>query len=1170
MAEKLTPQQKAAVIDRGGPLLVSAAAGSGKTKVLVDRLISYILDPVDPANIDDFLIITYTHAAAAELRGKIAAKLNERISENPGNRHLRQQLQRLYLAKISTVHSFCSELVKEYAYLLDVSGDFRVADENECLELQAKAMDTVLTDAYTNFAENPEIQMLFDSQGFGRDDGKVAEIILKTYTSARCHLDPNGWLDWCVSSTDVSQICDAGETIWGKYLIDKFRGYLGLQIDAMVAVTKAASLAENMEKPYLLLQSTVDQLQQLYDQNTWDGIREKMDIDYGVLSFSKKCDDPQLIERIKCVRNACKKGVSDILKDFSDSSDNILRDYEKTAVALRGLVLITKKFSQEYDRLKRARRTLDFSDLEHRTLDLLRGRDRKMTTKLAFEIGNRFHEVMVDEYQDSNAVQDAIFTALTAERGNCFMVGDVKQSIYQFRLADPGIFLEKYNNFHSPENAKSGEGRKILLSSNFRSGSAVIDAVNDVFYTCMSESVGGLQYTDDEALNVGIERVALNEPEIELCAIDVQEDTYGEESTYVAQKVHKLLDGKHYIRDKDKLRPIEPGDIVILLRSPGSVGGYYRRALYSYGISCASDKATVLLQEEEVSTLISLLQTINNPLQDISLVATMLSRVFMFTADDLANIRAKNKKCSFYEAVKRDNTPKTIAFLNTINQFRDLAKTSGIVQLISSILSTTKLDSIYGAMPDGETKVENIHAFCQIATAFESSNQSGLNAFISHLDVLAENGYSLPDASDQANCVRIMSIHKSKGLEFPVVILAGLSRDFNRKSATEQVLCDKDLGIGLFCVDVDKRIRYPSIARRAIASKILAEGMSEEMRVLYVAMTRASDRLIMTYASNRLEAELNTLAVRMNEKGNDLLVQEANCPGEWILLTALGRTESGQLFSLVNASCTSQFKSSPWLVSVEKVDQNAVSAGELAFDNVQIADENLVRIKNSLSYQYPHTLATVTPSKQTATQLKGRLKDDEVSQNTGYTTPSFRNWRKPEFIETTESGTVFGKLIHKVMQHIDISCCGSLTDIDKDLNRIVSVGYITPEEKNKVDISKIYKFFSSNVGRRAFSAGEILREFKFSILDDAANYDTSLKGEQILLQGVVDCAFIDDNGITVIDFKTDRVNNDNLQKTVDMYSGQVALYAAALSKIYNLPIKEKYIYFFHIDDFVKV
>ena len=581
MAEELTLQQKAAVADRGGSLLVSAAAGSGKTKVLVDRLISFIMDPVDPANIDDFLIITYTHAAAAELRGKIAAKLTERIAQNPGNRHLQQQMQRLYLAKISTVHSYCSELVKEFAYALDISGDFRVADENECTELQARAMERILDDAYNSLGKNPEIQALIDTQGFGRDDRMVAEVILKAYTSSRCHLDPEGWLDWCASCTYVEDLTDAGDSLWGKYPIDEFRQYLNLQIEAMRRITSASNRADNMQKPSSVLQSAVDQLDELYKQTTWEGIHNHRKIDFGVLTFPKSCTDYDLIDQIKAVRDACKKGISAKLDNFADSSEVVLKDFAKTSVSVCGLVAITKKFSKEYNSLKRARRVLDFSDLEHRTLDLLMGKNRRNVTKLATEIGDRFREVMVDEYQDSNAVQDAIFSSLTSQRSNCFMVGDVKQSIYQFRLADPGIFLEKYNTYPPAENAKLGQGRKVILSSNFRSSRAVIDAVNDVFSSCMSPTVGGLVYSEDEALNVGIERNDLDEPEIELRVIDVQEDTYAEESAYVAQRINELLDGTHCVRTKDSVRPILPGDIVILLRLLAATSAVHYRILAS-------------------------------------------------------------------------------------------------------------------------------------------------------------------------------------------------------------------------------------------------------------------------------------------------------------------------------------------------------------------------------------------------------------------------------------------------------------------------------------------------------------------------------------------------------------------------------------------------------------
>ena len=500
MAERLTKQQEMAVRDRGGKLLVSAAAGSGKTKVLVDRLISYLKDPIDPANLDDFLIITYTKAAAAELRGKIAAKLTELIAQEPENRHLRRQMQRLYLTKISTVHSFCADVLKEYAYSLDIPADFRVADETECAELQLLVLERILEQAYETAADDPEFCAFVDTQGLGRDDRQIPQILLKVYQSARCHLDPNGWLQWCCDAANVEGISDAAQTVWGKYLLENLHATLDLHIDALSRCAALALQADGMEKPAALFEETVVQLRHLRAASSWDDVLRRKNIDYGRLTFSKKCTDLELAERMKSVRGACKLSLEKKLSAFSDPSEAVLEDLKLSAVAARGLITLTQQFSEEYEKRKRSRRILDFGDLEHRMLDLLLGKRRTGPTAVAMELGARYREIMVDEYQDSNGVQDAIFEALTRKRDNCFMVGDVKQSIYQFRLADPEIFVEKYNSYVPAEAAQPGEGRKVLLSSNFRSSAGVISAVNDVFSVCMSPQVGGLYYGEAEQL----------------------------------------------------------------------------------------------------------------------------------------------------------------------------------------------------------------------------------------------------------------------------------------------------------------------------------------------------------------------------------------------------------------------------------------------------------------------------------------------------------------------------------------------------------------------------------------------------------------------------------------------------------------------------------------------
>ncbi len=1150
MGEKLTQQQKQAVMDRGGKLLVSAAAGSGKTKVLVDRLMAYLTDPVRPANLDDFLIITYTKAAAAELRGKIAEKLTQRIAEDPGNRHLQQQVQRLYLAKISTVHSFCADILREYAYQLDISADFRVADENECLDLQMRAIEQVLNTAYENAQQDPDFCAFVDSQGLGRDDRMIPEILLKVYRSAMCHLDPDMWLDWCVSAGSDSTNTDASQTVWGRYLIEDLQAYLDLQIEALMRCAREAATGEGMEKPAELLYSTLDQLRALRKCDTWDAVRGNMEIDYGRLVFSKKCTDEQLIQRIKAVRTACKKGVSNKLRRFSDDSSQVLSDMTASLAATRGLVALVKAFSQVYDKLKRSRRLLDFGDLEHRMLDLLLGKNRGGRTRISAEIGQRFLEVMVDEYQDSNVVQEAIFSALTDTRQNCFMVGDVKQSIYQFRLADPTIFLDKYNTYVPAQSAQPTQGRKVLLSSNFRSSGGVIQAVNDVFSTCMSPKVGGLTYGEEEILREGIPHCALNEPEVELYGIDVQADTYAEEATFTAQRIEQLLDGTHMVRQGEKLRPIVPDDIVILLRSPGSVGCEFQWALEQKGIRCTTGGGADLLQTEEVETLHALLQVISNPLQDIPLIAVLTSKLFAFTADDLAALRGGNRTVSMFAALQSYDTPKAKDFLQTLAQLRREAQLDNLSQLLASIFARTRIDSVYAAMPDGDTRVENLQSFCQVVTNFESGGSGSLNRLLQHLKVMQEKGLTSPVEQKTSGAVTIMSIHKSKGLEFPVVFLCGLSREFNREDVRAQVLCDKKLGLGLACVDRNNRIRYPSVAKRAIAAKILAQSLSEEMRVLYVAMTRARDRLIMTYARKNIQQELEDLSLRKDD--TLLMTQSADCPGLWVLLTALKHKDDGWSMEIVR--------------TVE--ESAAVATGDR--ENCTLSDETLEKIRSGLSFRYAHLAATELPSKQTATQLKGRDKDFEAAEDTAGARMPVRPWRAPSGTHALAQGMSYGNAMHAVMQHVRFSSCTDLEGTQLEIKRLVDEGYISPEQGKIVNARQISEFFTSEIGKKLQTESNVIREFKFSVLDDASRYCPEVQNEQILLQGVVDCALIESDGISIIDFKTDRVTQETLSAVTERYRPQLEAYSNALSRIYQKPIKSAQLYFFHTKQFVSI
>jgi len=1166
VAEKLTPQQQLAVDDRGGNLLVSAAAGSGKTKVLVDRLLKYIKDPVDPANIDEFLIITYTKAAAAELRSKIASKLSEHIAQEPGNRHLQRQLQRLYLTKISTVHSFCADILREYAYLLDISGDFRVADEYEVLQLRIRAMDQILEDAYQNIDNDPDLQAFVDTQGVGRSDSQVPEIILQVYGSAMCHIDPAAWCRSCVENAQLVGISDPIQTVWGRYLVDDLFACLDDQIQVSIACAEAVEGIAGLEKPAALLRDTVYQLQHLRQSTTWDEILQRKQIEYGRLVFPKKADDPAVTEPVKAVRNASKKLLAKKLKVFADPSNQVLSDLAQSAAAARGLMALVEKFKQRFDRMKRQRRVLDFSDLEHKTLDLLLGKSRSGPTAAAQEISRRFREIMVDEYQDSNGVQDAIFSAIT--KNNLFMVGDVKQSIYQFRLADPGIFLEKYASFVPAGAADPGLGRKVLLSSNFRSGGGVIEAANHVFFTCMSQAVGGIDYGEAEALREGVPHRPLPEPEVELYGIRVQEDTYAEEAAFVAERICQLTDGSHMVRQGDDFRPIVMDDIVILLRSPGPVAVEYIDALQQRGIRCASGAGSDLLLEPEVATLRSILQVISNPRQDIPLLATLASPVFGFTADDLAQLRSSNRNCCIYDALKHSPMPAAQQFLETLYTLRRTAAMASLPEILSKIFNLTRLDTIYASMTGGAAARENLQQFYQLAADFSHSG-GDLDRFLTHLEMLEQKGVASGSQESSAGCVTIMSIHKSKGLEFPVVFLCGLSKRFNQQDLHDPVLCHKELGLGLSCMDEANRVRYPTLSKSAIAARMLSDSISEEMRVLYVGMTRSKDRLIMTYASDSLEKDIKDIALRMDICGREAMTRNVGNPGKWVLYSALKRTEAGAFFDIGAKPNSSAVFDRPWLIRVCDgfiFEDTAISQEDTK--DTALPDAAIENLQQALSFRYCYQNATVTPSKQTATQRKGRTKDREAAEYAVEPKHLTRTWRQPSFLSDQADPTAYGTAVHAALQHIRYSACDSVQGVRDELDRMCREGLLTQEHAKQIYAPSIAAFFQTPMGQKLMNSQNVLREFKFSILDDAEDYAADLEGEKVLLQGVVDCALLESDGITVIDFKTDYVTDKTVDAVTAHYAPQVHTYAMALERIYQMPVKAKALYYFRLGRFV--
>lgn len=1163
MAEKLTPQQQLAVDNRGGKLLVSAAAGSGKTKVLVDRLMKYVLDDATPSNLDDFLIITFTEAAASELRGKIASKLSEHMANDPGNRHIQRQMQRLFLTKISTVHSFCTDIIREYAYRLDVAGDFRVGDENECAQLRSAAMEETLEAIYSQLDQLPEVQAFIDTQSAGRNDALIPEIVLDLYESSRCHLDPDGWLADCQIQADVSAVTDAAQTVWGLALVEDLKKYLNMQILAMEHCARAVEQLPGLEKAATLLWENVDQLTNLYNCTTWDEIVDHKELDFGRLTFSKKFDVPEITEHIKVVRDACKDSLKNKLVRFSDYSSEILADQQSCAKASKGLIYTAKQFSEAYNRLKKKRRILDFSDLEQYALELLLGKNRSNPTAAADEIGSRFREIMVDEYQDTNAVQDAIFSVLTRKRNNLFMVGDVKQSIYQFRLADPGIFLEKYESFDYAGRCAPGEGRKVMLSHNFRSSGGVIEAVNHVFSCCMSTDVGGLDYGEDEKLNEGIPHIPLGDCEVELHGIITQNNAYEEEAAFTADRIQQMLDGKHYIRDGENLRPITESDIVILLRSPGTTGSYFLSALEERGIPCSAGGSTDLLTTAEIEVLINLLKIISNPRQDIPLVGVLASPVGCFGADDLAALRCVKRNVCLYDALCASNEPKCIQFLQMLKSLREYAAFALLPDLLQQIYRITSMEYIFS---DPLAK-SNLFAFYQYAVGYSSVNNRDLDQFLRHLELLEKRGLPV-DKQAPFGCVNVMSIHKSKGLEFPVVFLCGLAKEFNRMDLNAQMLCHKELYLGLSCIDTQHRVRYPSLAKHAIAVRKLSESLSEELRILYVAMTRARDRLIMTYADKYLLNTLKRLASKLIYSSNQLICSDVKDAGEWVLFSALKRAESNDFFSVVGNTGKTSVSEFPWLVTLQQsevLEEDEVDLG----DTIREASSpvSIDEYKDAISFQYAYYAATKAPSKQTATQRKGRVKDREAEQDAPEQKQFTRHWRGATQRELNTAGKEYGNAMHNVLRFIRYSQCGCVESIREEINRLGQESFISPEHAALADADALARFFATDVGKKIMNSANVLREYKFSVLEDGENYAPELAGEKILLQGVVDCALIENDGITVIDFKTDAVTDETVSERLRDYVSQVETYAQALSRIFELPIKAKALYFFRLSKF---
>ena len=1180
MAVELTLDQRTAVENRGGSLLVSAAAGSGKTKVLVERLFRYIME--EQCAVDDFLIITYTKAAAAELRGKIAAELAKRVAEHPEDAHLRRQLFRVYQADIKTVDAFCAALLRENVYRLPpidghaLTPDFRVLDEQEAAMVKERVLERVLEDFYAGMDDRR--RQLAETLGAGRDDRALEKLVLELHRKLQSHPYPLEWLekvrrDWETLPEDLDR------SPYGRVIMedaaakaDFWAGLLEKSAADIADETVAAAYADRLAETAGQLRALAAACGSWKDMAFLRPAFRRMGVVKG---------ENEEKERLQALVKQCKAALKAMTAPFEISQADHLADLSAMAPAMLALADLTADFTRRYQAEKARRNAMDFSDQEHYAIQVLLTADGQ-PTDLAQQVAGRYREIMVDEYQDANDVQNCIFSAVSRREQNLFTVGDVKQSIYRFRLADPTIFLRKYNAYVSAAEAEDGQPRKVLLSKNFRSRPSVLDGCNAIFRSIMSRRMGEMDYGPEERLYFGAEYYPPHgDTAAEFHLIDVADteeerfDRTAVEARFVARRIREMLDAGYGVTDGDGLRRCTPEDFVILMRSPRSRLKAFTAALAAENIPCAADESSDFFSAVEIAVVWSLLQVIDNPRQDVPLISVLRSPLFGFTPDRLAAIRALQKDGDYYDALLLDESPDTQAFLHTLETLRAAACDETVDDLLWHIYGACHVMAVFGTMPGGQARKDNLTALYTYARQMAGAGKKSLFDFTAHLRTLLENG-DAPDLSTRQSVggVRIMSIHKSKGLEFPIVFLCDLSKRFDPRDTQEPVLVHPTLGLGVECVDRERSIRYDTVSKTAVALQLQRESKSEEMRILYVAMTRAQEKMIAVDCLRNARKRVADLAGVAGDPTPPEAVAAGKCLGDWVLLPLLCTAQGAGLCRWADVPTPAlTAEDGGWRVFLWD-DPAALNAPASRPDGVVLPDSAAAPPPFDpapLEWIYGHFRAALTPGKVTATQLKGRAIDEEIAQGA----PTRRRpvlFEKPLFLRETAGLTAAekGTAVHAVMQYIDFRTPATPSAVAAEVEKLAARRLLTAQQAAAVDCAMVARFLASPLAERIRGADKVWREYRFTLLTDAALYDPQAAGEELMLQGVVDCAFETPSGLVVVDFKTDRVTPQQQSQRAEGYRPQLEAYALALGQVLEKDVAEKLLYFFHTNSTVKL
>ena len=1151
---KFTPAQSAAIEARGGSLLVSAAAGSGKTRVLVERVVGLITDPVHPVDADQLLIMTFTNAAAAKLRADITARLAQEVRAHPGDRNLRQQMLLLQRASIGTVDAFCLHFVQQHFAALDVPPDFATAEEADLARIEQETLNTVLETAY----EDSDFRAFADLYDRGRTDSTAGQAVLELYHFTRAL--PHPALTLQDFAAMWQQDTPPQDSPWGRELLQLA---LARAQGAATLLNSGAAIAATDEAADLAYTAVmqddaarVDNLCYYLKKGDWDRCFTALDDVFagwrtaGRIKGGK--DSNQEASAASALRDRAKKQLETIRDDLLlCTAEEYAADRRRAAPLVAALVRVTQKFTDACFAAKCEEKVLDYADFEHLTLDLLLTENNERTP-LCRTVSARYAAVLVDEYQDTNALQDAIYFALARpEADNLFFVGDIKQSIYRFRQADPAVFLGKQQQW-KPYPQPAPQPAALALDANFRSAPDVIRGINYLFETFFSQGLGGVAYGDGQRLVVG--NPALDYPG--LCEMDVIREADAEgEAAVIAHRIADMVRSGFLVRDKQGLRPCRYDDFCILQRGR-KLFPVYEAALRALDIPVFADTAEDLLDAPHIRPFAALLRVIDNPAQDIPLAAVLLSPMFPYTTDDLVALRQACPKGSLYGAVLYSDQERFKPFVEALAEYRRLARTLPVQELMEELLARTGYLAAVGAMPDGPRCREDLLSFTSWAAG---AGRSGLSGLVRAMDAAAANSGLKQGGGGQTRpgCVSIMTVHRSKGLEFPVVFVADTDHKFNQSDAIRPVLTHSRLGVGVMLRAQDQPKRYKTLPYGALAQTIRAESLSEEMRVLYVALTRAQDALIITVPLKKPESALKTpaLCAAAEATGPESLRTMTSWAG-WLLTAALLHPGSDKLWEYTSFLPHHRLTRVPLkirLLDVPEPCETPEASAPAAADPALVA-----ALQQSFAWESPRAALESVPAKVSVSAVAHAARPVALE--------------RPAFLqESGMTGAERGTAIHAFMQSVPFD--GPAPDLDAEVKRQTDLQLLDPALADKLDLDAVRPFFASAVWRRIRMAKQVLREEPFitalpaAEVTPAAGQGSAAQAE-VLVQGIADLVLVFDEHAEILDYKTDRSRDP--QYYIDEYAAQLRLYRRAFALRLSVPVTKLTIYSFSLGDEIDV